>query len=229
MRAIIFDMDGVLVDSEGMHEAAIRAACEKAGAPPPLPDWQEYVGLGDREVFAKVYVDAGRTSDFTEAARDRMMAEKERQTTRMIATGESWSAQAGAVELVRAASMRGPAAVCSGSRAFEVLAMLDAMRVLRLLHETVTADICARTKPDPMPYLIAAEKLGVSPSECVVIEDTAIGIRAAKGAGMACVAVEHTSPREKLLAAGADTTIARIADLSVEKLEAIWAGAASLR
>ncbi len=229
MRAIIFDMDGVLVDSERMHEAAIRAACEEAGAPPPLPDWQEYVGLGDREVFAKVYVDAGREGDFTEATRDRMMAEKERQTTRMIATGESWSAQPGAAELVRAAATRGPTAVCSGSRAFEVLAMLDAMRVLRMLHETVTADICARTKPDPLPYLLAAEKLGVAPGECVVIEDTAIGIRAAKGAGMACVAVEHTSPREKLLAAGADTTIARIADLSVARLQEIWEQSVGVR
>lgn len=226
MRAIIFDMDGVLVDSERMHEAAIRAACREAGAPAPLPDWQEYVGLGDREVFAKVFVDAGREAEFSEAARDLMMDEKERQTTRMIAAGESWRAQAGAADLVRAASMRGPTAVCSGSRGFEVLAMLDAMRVLRLLHEVVTADICVRAKPDPLPYLIAAEKLGVGPGECVAIEDTAIGIRAAKGAGMVCVAVEHTSPRAKLLAAGADMTIARIADISVEKLREIWEGAA---
>jgi beta-phosphoglucomutase-like phosphatase (HAD superfamily) len=100
--------------------------------------------------------------------------------------------------------------------------MLDAMRVLRLMREVVTADICVRTKPDPLPYHLAAEKLGVSARECVVIEDTAIGVRAAKGAGMVCVAVEHTSAREKLLAAGADATIARIADLRVERLEALW-------
>jgi HAD superfamily hydrolase (TIGR01509 family) len=229
MRAVIFDMDGVLVDSEGMHEAAIRAACEEHGSPQPLPDWQLYVGLGDKEAFAKVYADAGRAQEFGDAIRDALMESKKRHTTRMIAMGESWRAQPGAAELVRASSTRGLTAVCSGSRAFEVLAMLDAMRVLRLMREVVTADICVRTKPDPLPYHLAAEKLGVAARECVVIEDTAIGVRAAKGAGMACIAVEHTSPREKLLAAGADATIARIADLRVERLEELWESAVGRR
>jgi len=230
MRAVIFDMDGVLVDSERMHEAAIRAACTEVGGPEsphPLPDWQLYVGLGDREAFAKVYADAGRAHEFSDAVRDALMDAKKRHTTRMIASGESWRPQPGAPELVRAAASAGLTAVCSGSRAFEVLAMLDALRVLRLLREVVTADVCVRTKPDPLPYLLAAEKLGVAPGDCVVIEDTAIGVRAAKGAGMACVAVEHTSPREKLLAAGADATIARIADLGVEGLRRVWEGARS--
>lgn len=224
MRAIIFDMDGVLVDSEPMHEAAIRASCERLGAPAPLADWQQYVGLGDREAFAKVYADAGRAHDFSESLRDALMEEKKRQTTRMIAEGV-WTVQPGAPELVRAASNDHLTAVCSGSRAFEVLAMLDAMRVLRLLREVVTADVCVRTKPDPLPYLLAAEKLGVEPGECVVLEDTAIGVRAAKGAGMACVAVEHTSARENLLAAGADATVARIGEIGVDGLRKVWEAA----
>lgn len=227
MQAVIFDMDGVLVDSEPMHEGAIRAACEAVGgpgAPRPLADWQEYVGLGDKEAFAKVYADAGRAHEFDDALRDRLMEEKARQTTRMIAEGV-WTAQDGAPELVRGASAQLATAVCSGSRAFEVLAMLDAMRVLRVLREVVTADICARTKPDPMPYLITAEKLGVEPRDCVVIEDTAIGVRAAKGAGMVCVGVEHTSAREKLLGAGADEVVARISRITVDGLRAAWMGA----
>lgn len=224
MRAVIFDMDGVLVDSEPMHEAAIRAACTEAGgpgAPQPLPDWQLYVGLGDREAFAKVYADADRAHEFTPPLRDALLESKKRQTTRMIAEGV-WVAQPGAPELVRAASMDHLTAVCSGSRAFEVLAMLDAMRILRMLREVVTADICARTKPDPLPYILAAEKLGVSPDQCVVIEDTAIGVRAATGAGMVCVGVEHTSPAHALTHAGAHATVPRIADLTIGRLQELW-------
>src|SRR5690606_31330559 len=151
-----------------------------------------------------------------------LLDEKKARTTRMIAEGDSWSAQPGAVELVRAATMAGPAAVCSGARAFEVLGMLDAARVLRLLHAVVTADDCVRTKPDPFPYLLAAERLGVSPEECVGSEDTAIGVRAAKAAGMACVAVERTPPRGRLLGAGADAVAPRIGGLTLAGLRDVW-------
>jgi beta-phosphoglucomutase len=80
---------------------------------------------------------------------------------------------------------------------------------LRILFEAmVTGDQVTHGKPDPEPYRIAAERLNLTPGECLVVENAPMGIRSAKAAGMACVALATTLPPPRLTAAGADRVFA---------------------
>jgi beta-phosphoglucomutase-like phosphatase (HAD superfamily) len=86
----------------------------------------------------------------------------------------------------------------------------------------VTREDCRKGKPDPEPFLLAAKGLGLMPGQCVAIEDTPGGIQAAKAAGMACVAVTHSCPRDSLVAA--DLVVD---DLATVRLAAILAAGGS--
>jgi HAD superfamily hydrolase (TIGR01509 family) len=88
-----------------------------------------------------------------------------------------------------------PFAVVSGSRRESIVASLEAIGLLDRFDVLVGAEDYTRAKPDPEPFLLAAEKLGVRPEQCLVFEDTDMGVAAAKAAGMAWVKVPH--PRER--------------------------------
>ena len=84
----------------------------------------------------------------------------------------------------------------------------------------VGGDEVRRGKPDPEPFLLAAEKLGASPSECLVLENAPLGIRAARAAGMTCWGVLNNSPlsESELLSLGASRVLQRIADLPLREI-----------
>jgi HAD superfamily hydrolase (TIGR01509 family) len=210
IRAIIFDFDGVLVDSEPLHEWAIRESVRPLG-------WDftrerffaEIVGRGDENAYRKIAEWNGAAID--ERAIRAVLVDKWRLMAEGIEQGR-YSIQPGAPEAVRAAKRRGPVGVCSGSVRGTVVPMLGKIGLLDELGTVVCGDDVARMKPAPDGYLLAAERLGVSPGECLAIEDTPTGVRAAKNAGMRVVGVCHTVGREMLLEA--DEVVGRIADLA---------------
>lgn len=220
MRAVLFDFDGVILDSEGVHELATRAALEAVGGPPPREDWKRYMGLGDQDSFRRVYEDAGRTLD-DPALLERLKLMKMEDVARRFAAGEA-PAYERSVALVREACGEMACVVCSGSRRGEVEPALRALGVFDLLGATVTADECARLKPDPLPYVQSAAALGVEARDCVVIEDTPVGVRAGVGAGCVVVGVEHTNDAGALREAGAHEVVGAIGSLSVGRLREIW-------
>lgn len=221
MRAVLFDFDGVILDSEGVHEVATRAALAAVGGPQPREDWKRYMGLGDRDTFRRAYEDAGLTLD-DPALLERLKTMKMEDVARRFASGEA-PAYEGSVELVREACGAMGCVVCSGSRRREVEPALRGLGVLGLLRGTVTADECARLKPDPLPYVQSAATLGVETRDCVVIEDTPVGVRAGVGAGCVVIGVEHTNSAEALRGAGAHEVVRAIGSLSVDRLREVWA------
>ncbi len=196
MRAIVFDFDGVIVDSEPAHALAIEAALARFGMPfPGRSDYGRYIGRGDRECFAEVAREQGR--ELTPADMERLVALKADAFVVEARSGRI-KPYAGTVALLRAAAAAGHVGVCSGSIRASVEPVLEALGLIELLSVMVTADDVKRNKPHPEPYLLAATKLGLEPGACIAVEDSPTGIKSARGAGYTVHAVCHSFPRDRL-------------------------------
>jgi beta-phosphoglucomutase len=217
VRGIVFDLDGVLVDSEPVHEVALRAAVESLGMTLSRDVFvARCVGRGDDACLRSIAALHGRVLDDADLdlLRHRKVEAFEAALARRAPPGH-----AGAAGLVLAAGERAPTGVCSGSRRREVLPLLRSLGVHDALDAIVTADEVPQPKPDPAGYLLAARRLDVAPSSCVAIEDTPTGVAAAAAAGYRVFAVAHTFAPEHL--AGAHEVADRIAELTVERLLAV--------
>lgn len=214
-QAVIFDFDGVLVDSEPLHEWAILASvADRQWTCSHEQFLTHIVGRGDENAYRRI-------AEWNQCSvtDDDVCAMLERKWTLMaegIAAGR-FLIQSGAEEAVLLAARSVPVGVCSGSVRATVKPMLERIGLLSRLGALVCGDDVARMKPDPAGYLLAAERLGADPRRCVAVEDTATGVKAAKAAGMRVIAVEHTVPRNSL--AEADAVVPRIGDITGAMLE----------
>ena len=200
-RGVLFDMDGVLVDST-------PAVARVWGV------WAQRHGLDPDTVIRLAY---GRPSISTirELLPHADHEAEDREVERMeIADVEDVVALPGAAELFRALPTNRYAIVTSATRALAEVRLRAAK--LPIPERLVTARDVPRGKPNPDPYLMGARLLGLSPVECVVIEDSPSGVHAGKAAGARVVAVRTTSTDAELEEAGADWIVNNCADLSVE-------------
>jgi beta-phosphoglucomutase len=195
-RALIFDFDGVIVDSEPAHCRAIEAALERLGMPfPGKHDYGRYIGRGDRECFIEVSHEQGR--DLSTQELDRLVSLKAAAFLD-AAKGGLIRPIDGTIALLRAAAESRRVGVCSGSQRESVLPVLETLGVRELLSVVVTASDVPRNKPDPAPYLLAASRLNQSPTRCVALEDSPTGIRSARAAGYTVHGVCHSFAAERL-------------------------------
>jgi beta-phosphoglucomutase len=214
MPAIIFDFDGVIVDSEPMHEAALRATLRREGMDFTPEDYRaKYLGFDDRDICLEVARAHDRMLSDVDLAR--LMQLKCVESSSAIARGMTPPFQ-GSVELFRAAAGAGPVAICSGARRQEIDAVLAKLGIAGLARVIVSADDVARSKPDPASYRLVVSRLGLRAAECVAIEDTLWGVQSAQGAGVRAVAVCHSMTAAEL--ALADRVVGSIGELSVEDL-----------
>lgn len=215
MRAVIFDFDGVIVDSEPVHEEGLRLAAATVGMAVTHERYlAEYVGYDDRDCFVAVARDHGR--ELTEEECEALAQRKAALVAKMLDEGRA-PAYPGAVELVKAAGAEYPIAICSGALLSEIEACVKRLGIRELFRTIVSAEMVEKSKPDPACYLLTAERLGVAPAECVVIEDTPTGATAAKRAGMKVMGVGHTVGVEKLRGV-ADGYAAQIKNIQVSDL-----------
>jgi beta-phosphoglucomutase len=214
MPAIVFDFDGVIVDSEPMHEAAIRGAVRELGMDFSPEEYRtRYLGLDDRDIYAAVARASGRELGQREIAK--LFELKWEHAQRQIAGG-GVRPFAGSVELLRAACEAGPTAICSGALRREIDLILGALGVGGLVTTITSADEVAKSKPDPASYVLTAQRLGLPARECIAIEDTGKGVRSARGAGLMVVGVCHSMAAQEL--SEADVVVGSTAELSVNRL-----------
>lgn len=216
IRAIVFDFDGVIADSEPVHERALLETVRAEGLAFTHQQYQaEIIGYDDRDAFPAIYRLNDRPFDAAQA--DRLIESKTELLHRLIAQG-AVTPFPGTLELAREAKARGmPIAICSGALREEINLMLEAFGAADLFEIIVTADDVARAKPDPAGYLLAASHLGIDPGACACIEDTPTGIEAARAAGYArIVAVAHSLPESDLAQAHAVTNATT--DLTLQTL-----------
>jgi len=221
LDAVIFDFDGVVVDSEPIHLAGFRQALAKRGIGLSTQDYYgKYVGFDDHDCFAKVLEDNGREIDEREIAA--MTAEKTARVKKALA--ESIQPLPGALELMRAARDAGAGvAICSGALRAEIEIAAKAVGALGLADVIVSAEDVARGKPDPEGYLLTLRLLGQArsrppdPAATYVVEDAPAGAEAAKAAGCKVIAVTNSFNRKAL--AGADLVVDSLTEVSLRELD----------
>lgn len=182
ISALIFDMDDLLVASAPLWLAAEEKLLGAIGA-----TWTEelaiqYKGMNALDVAATIHrilrpeISLERCQGIM---RDELIAR----------FGGAIEAMPGAVDLVRRCRGRWPIAVASGSPLVAIKGALSALGILDCFNQVITSESVQRGKPHPDVFLAAAGGLGVGPERCLVFEDSLIGVRAAREAGMACFAV----------------------------------------
>jgi HAD superfamily hydrolase (TIGR01509 family) len=190
IRAAIFDFDELLINLQTLHFAADRAALADLGHDyDALPDSIRLGGSGRRisELVGEMRAHFA-IGDPVEA----MLARRQAHFLAALRDAPELPAMPGAVEAIEALYTAGyPLAVASSGIREYITLVLDRLGIAERFAVIVTGADVTHGKPHPEPYLVAAARLGVPPAECVVFEDAAVGVAAAKAAGMRCIAVPN--------------------------------------
>lgn len=185
----IFDCDGTLADSMVVHYQAWRAAFNEHGAELDF-SWELFVsraGMSMPETVEALNAQFGLTLN-----PERVTGSQRRQYERLLPTVQPIVP---VVELARRVARTHPISVASGGESRLVRRTLELIGLGQTIPIVVTAEDVARGKPAPDMFLLAADRMGVRPSECVVFEDSRLGIEAAERAGMATVLVRSPNVR----------------------------------
>jgi HAD superfamily hydrolase (TIGR01509 family) len=213
--AIIFDMDGVILDSEPVHQRIERDLFAQFGFPIGEEEHATFVGRTSREMFVRIahdYPEEWARAGQTVGALVRLV--RSRYVTILRAGGVPFVE--GVRELIQLLARRGHQIAIASSAPHEQIDIARADPVLTAAcTETVSGDDVDRGKPAPDIFRLAAERLAVDASSCVVIEDSANGIAAARAAGMRSIGfLNPNSGAQDLSAADIVVSeIARIADI----------------
>jgi HAD superfamily hydrolase (TIGR01509 family) len=208
--AVVFDFDGLVLDTEAPVYAAWCATFESYGcAPPTLEEWGAYIGTDsdDRELLELLVTTASRPVDVTEmhaarrAHRDALLAAQD-----VLPGVRAWIGEATAAGI--------GIAIASSSPDVWVLGHLDRLGLRMHFEHVLCAGNDRRAKPAPDTYVAACAALGVQPHRALAVEDSAHGVTAAKEAGLLCVAVPH-SLTESLDLSAADLRLSSLADCSL--------------
>ena len=191
-RAVLFDFNGTLSDDEPIVCAIFQELFAERGRPLSTETYfSELAGTSDPEIV-RAWLGAEDPA---------LVAEKVERYRARVEDGST--VYEPAREALRAAAAEAAVAVVSGATRAEIAPALTAAGLDEIVSVTVTADDVSRSKPDPEGYLIALELLGAGADGSIAFEDSEPGIEAALAAGLRCVAVLGTLPRERLARANA--------------------------
>jgi beta-phosphoglucomutase len=204
--ALIFDMDGVLIDSEPLHKRAKETAFGEHGIVLPESVYDSYKGRPDATMMPEILTARGWSAEKIEQflRRKRQIYESMEHELMPVA---------GAVEFVRWAAPRYKLALATSATARNREATLKFLGIGDLFQAVVDASGHMRPKPDPEVFQVAMSKLGVKASDCWIVEDSVNGLRAAKAACSTAVAITTTFNSETLVKAGADLVINSFSEL----------------
>lgn len=211
IKALVFDFDGLILETEGPIYQSWREQYAAYGIPLPMETWGQIIGTSDHfDVFGELERLAGIKLD-----REAVIA---RQKTRQTALVEGQPVRPGVEQYLRDARGLGlKIGLASSSSCAWVTGHLERLGLLHYFDCLCARDDVRLTKPDPQLYTLAVNQLGVAPGEAVAIEDSPNGILAAKRAGLYCLAVPNELTCQLLLDQ-ADLCVDSLADFPLEKL-----------
>ncbi|MGX9191046.1 HAD family hydrolase [Stenotrophomonas sp. Ker107b] len=194
--AVIFDMDGLMIDSERVSIACWSQAAQELALPFPARFWLRMVGLGDRDCERLLLQTVTAEQVAALFARCHELYEAR--------TQQGLPLRPGILEVLQLLHEHGvPRAVATSTRQPRASRKLAAAGLLPFFEVVVTSSDVSHPKPAPDIYLLAAQKLGKDPARCLALEDSPAGIRAAVGAGMTAIQVpDLVHPDEELRALG---------------------------
>jgi HAD superfamily hydrolase (TIGR01509 family) len=213
VAAVIFDFDGIVLDSETPEYESHRRIYERCGVTLTVDEWCGVIGTWseghDEQWFNRLCAQSADAPD-----RDAYFHERRRIFEEIVPAAPMRGVQQLLTTLRQA---RIPAAIASSAPARWVVGAVDRLGLRPLLDAVVTGDEVARRKPAPDVYLEAARRLGVDPRRSIAIEDSSPGIAAARAAGMKAVAIPHWLTERHDLS-GAALTVAHAGELTIERL-----------
>ena len=223
LRALIFDFDGVIANTEPLHFAGLRQTLNEIGIELSEADYYaDYLGYDDRGCFVAALTANHRPID--PPTLSRLM--KRKATAYLESVRNHQVIFPGIPEFVRDASRAYPLAIASGALRHEIEYILEAAGLRKEFVHLTSAEDVTKGKPDPQPFLVALKALQrrdieITNASCLVIEDSLPGIRGAKAAGMKVLAVTNTHTVQDLHEADAITH--SLKDTSLAELrERLW-------
>ena len=210
LRAVIFDWDGVVVDSSAHHERSWEILATRRGLSLPADHFKRGFGKKNNVIIP----DLGWATAPAEV--DALAHEKE-EIYRALVREKGIEPLPGVRALLESLHARQiPCAIGSSTERANLDCLLDLMDLRKFFRVIVSGEEVVHGKPDPSIFLLAAERLGFAPADCVVIEDALVGIEAAQRAGMTVLAVATTNPVDML-----DSADAAVADMTQVTLQGL--------
>jgi beta-phosphoglucomutase family hydrolase len=211
-KALIWDLDGVIADTALFHFRAWQRVAGDRGIAFTDADFRQTFGKRNPEIIAEKF------GQVPPQEADEIARTKEA-IFRRIAK-QSIKPFPGVLSLLLSVRAAGwSTALASSTPPENIRLILASLEISGLFDAVVSSADVERGKPDPEGFLLAAERLGVAPDDCVVIEDAVAGVAAAKNASMKCIAVTNTHPAEKL--AEADKVVDTLEGITPEAVESL--------
>ena len=211
LEAVIWDMDGVLADTAPHHLLAWRETFAKRGTNFTEADFLRGFGIRNDAIIKNTLGE-----QTTEAEIETIAREKEATFRRII--GKDIKPLPGTLKLLKELHNQGiKMAIASSTTIENIRLIVGSLGIADCFQAVITGHDVTEGKPSPQVFLLAAQKLGVEPQNCIVFEDAVAGVKAAKSAGMYCVAVANTHPAEKLRES--DLIVDTLEEVSVKDLE----------
>ena len=224
LRTIIFDFDGIIVDTEVTIFHLFNELAAKEGFSISREEYfRDYLALHDRGVLKLLFSKNG--GKLTDARLEELLEWKNKRYMEVIQDG--LPPLPGALEFIEQVSKDYPLAIATGSIRSEVSHLLEKIGLTQKFPVLVSADDFGPSKPDPACFLLTLEHLRLQPifskdtlqaDECLVIEDSPAGIAGARAAGMRSLGLAHSVPVDKLSAAGADWRAENYAEIEWDKI-----------
>jgi len=224
IRAVVFDFDGVIANSEPLHFRAYRDVLGERGiALTEAAYYDRYLGYDDVGAFHAIAKDAGQT--FSERDIADLVASKALRLEELEKSGSVLFP--GAREAITRLAATWPVAIASGALKAEILRVLDHEGLRSLIPIVVSAEDTPASKPDPAPYLravalLAAGVPALSADECVAIEDSRWGLVSARTAGLRTIGITQTYPASEIVA-DADIVIDHLDELTIARISSLSA------
>jgi HAD superfamily hydrolase (TIGR01509 family) len=226
LRAIVFDFDGIIVDAEPVHLKAFQAVLGRNGISLSEEEYYDrYLALDDRTLFSNILRD--RNISFDDSAIEDLMQKKSEGYEKLIQ--EEIKIFPGVIDFVNSAHKKYLLGIGSGALRHEIEYILDYLGIKERFIVIVSAEDVQKCKPDPEVFLKALLNINkklplgskpVDPSECLVIEDSFAGIRAAKSAGMRTLAITNSYDRCKL--SEADLVAGTLLQIEIQDIENLF-------
>jgi len=195
VRAVVFDFDGVLADTERLHLVAFQQVfADRAWTLDEAAYFERYLGFDDRDLVDAYVRDHGQQID--RDARADLVQRKAARYAQLLDAGAALYPDAEAC--VRALGTRFPLAIASGSLRAEIETILRPAGLADAFRVIVGADDVARSKPAPDTYVAAVERLGIAPARAVAVEDSPWGLQSARAAGLRTIGITTSYPASAL-------------------------------